>query len=160
MTPEPRASEASREAPVERTVRERRGFDRRSDPTPRVSRFSLRGGRRHRVRRLEELEGSFVDLYGFRLWCVVLWIALMNVADSYFTLLHLQAGGIELNPVAQALLSIGRGGFVLSKSLLIALALLVLCVHKNFFLARIGIWTAAGTYTVLVVYHLALFQVH
>jgi hypothetical protein len=49
---------------------------------------------------------------------------------------------------------------VLSKSLLIGLALLVLCVHKNFFLARAGLWTAAGTYTALVGYHLTLFALH
>lgn len=101
-----------------------------------------------------------MDLYGFRLWCLVLWIALMNVGDSYFTLVHLQAGGIELNPVAQALLGTGRGGFVLTKSVLIALALIVLAIHKNFFLARIGLWTAAGSYTLLVIYHLSLFKAY
>ena len=138
--------------------RRRRRADRRDLPTPRLSRFSFFGGRRRDVRRREEHEGSFVDLYGVRLWCLVLWVALMNVGDSYFTLLHLQAGGIELNPVAQALLGTGRLGFVFVKSFLIGLALLVLAVHKNFFLARVGLWTAAGTYTALVLYHLALFQ--
>ena len=73
-------------------------------------------------------------------------------------MLHLQAGGIELNPVAGALLEAGRGGFVFWKSFLISLALLVLAVHKNFYLARIGLWTAAGTYALLFIYHLSLFQ--
>ena len=83
----------------------------------------------------------------------------MNVGDSYFTLVHLQAGGVELNPVAAALLGTGRGGFVLIKSVLIGLALCVLCLHKNFFLARIGLWTAAGSYTLLFFYHLSLFRI-
>ncbi len=135
----------------------RRGADRRGRPTPRLSRFSLGGGRRRVVRREDEREGSFVDLHGVRLWGLVLWVALMNVGDSYFTLVHLQAGGIELNPVAAALLQSGRFGFVFTKSVLIALALVVLAVHKNFFLARIGLWTATATYTLLVVYHLSLF---
>ena len=104
-------------------------------------------------------EGTFVDLYGPRLWLLILWVALMNVGDSHFTLVHLQAGGIELNPVADFLLGTGRATFVLVKSVLIALALIVLSVHKNFFLARIGLWTAAGTYTALVGYHLLLFRV-
>ena len=137
-----------------------RGPDRRNRSTPRVSRYSFFGGRRHRVRREDEYEGSFVDLYGPRLWMLLLWIALMNVADSYFTLIHLQAGGVELNPVAAALLGAGRTNFVLSKSILIALALVVLCVHKNFLLARLGLWCAAGTYTLLVAYHVSLFFVH
>jgi len=134
-----------------------RGIDRRSRPTPRFSSHALLGGRRRVVRRVEEQEGSFVDLHGARLWCLILWVALMNIGDSYFTLVHLQAGGVELNPVAAALLRTGRFGFVFTKSILIALALVVLAVHKNFFLARVGLWTAAGTYTLLVIYHLSLF---
>jgi hypothetical protein len=136
-----------------------RGPDRRNAPTPRFSRYALWGGRRRKPRRKEEREGSFVDRYGRRLVFLVLWIALMNVGDSFFTLVHLQAGGVELNPVAKLLLTTGRWNFVFVKSILIGLALVVLAVHKNFHLARIGLWTAAGTYTCLVAYHLLLFRV-
>ena len=80
----------------------------------------------------------------------------MNVGDSFFTLLHLQAGGIELNPIAAMMLRAGRLGFVLAKSLLIALPVAVLCVHKNFAMARSGLWIAALTYTALLGYHLYL----
>src|SRR5262245_15193009 len=135
-----------------------RGVDRRRRPTPRISRFALWGGRRRAPRRGGEREGSFVDLYGWRLFLLVVWIALMNIGDSFFTLVHLQAGGVELNPVAKMLLTTGRWNFVFAKSILIGLALIVLAVHKNFHLARIGLWTAAGTYTCLVVYHLLLFR--
>ena len=137
----------------------RRGPDRRVGPTPRISRFSFLGGRRRQFRREEEKEGSFVDRYSIRLWLLILWVALMNIGDSYFTLVHLQAGGIELNPIAGALLGTGRAGFVFVKSVLIALALCVLCLHKNFFLARLGLWIAAGSYTMLFAYHLSLFRV-
>lgn len=132
--------------------------DRRREPTPRFSRYTFFGGRRKSVRRNDEREGSFVDRYSPRLMFLILWIALMNVGDSFFTLIHLQSGAIELNPIALALLTTGRWEFVALKSLLIALALVVLCLHKNFFLARLGLWTAAGTYTVLVAYHLSLFR--
>jgi hypothetical protein len=135
-----------------------RGPDRRRAPTPRISRYTLWGGRRQGPRRGEEREGSFVDVYGRRLFLLVLWIALMNIGDSFFTLVHLQAGGVELNPVARALLTTGRWNFVFAKSILIGLALIVLAVHKNFHLARVGLWTAAGTYTCLVAYHLLLFR--
>jgi len=134
-----------------------RGRDRRNAPTPRLSRYSFLGGRRWEVRRKGEVEGAYVDLYGGRLWMALLWVALLNVADSYFTLIHLQAGGIELNPVADALLTTGRLGFVVWKSLLIGIALLVLCIHKNFYLARAGLMFSASAYTVLLLYHLSLF---
>jgi hypothetical protein len=135
-----------------------RGTDRREAPTRRISRYSFWGGQRRLVRRSDEKEGSFVDRYSTRLWFMILWVSLMNVADSYFTLVHLQNGGIELNPVAAWLLETGRTRFVFYKTLLIGLALVVLCVHKNFFLARVGLWTATATYTALLLYHLSLFE--
>ncbi|MCP3915825.1 MAG: hypothetical protein GY711_09735 [bacterium] len=135
----------------------RTGLDRRSQPTPRFSRYTLLGGRRGAVRRPDEREGTFVDRYGGDVLAAVIWIALMNIGDSYFTIVHLQSGGIELNPVAARLLETGLLGFVLSKSVLIGLALLVLTLHKNFWLARVGLWIAAASYTALVGYHLMLF---
>ena len=134
-----------------------RGSDRRGHPTPRISRWSLGQGRRRASRRDGEREGSFVDRYSRRLWLLILWVAIMNMADSFFTIIHLQNGGIELNPIAAALLESGRTGFVIWKSSLIAVPLLVLCVHKNFVLARVGILAAAATYTALCVYHISLF---
>ena len=136
-----------------------RGADRRSRATPRLSRYSFVGGRRRAFRRDGEGEGSFVDLYNPALMFVIGWVALMNVGDSFFTLFHLQAGGIELNPVADQLLEFGRFHFVFWKSLLISLALLVLCIHKNFFLARIGLWASALSYTLLLGYHIYLLGV-
>lgn len=134
----------------------KRRQDRRSRATPRLSRYSLWGGRRRKIRRQEEREGAYVDLYSPMLLALLAWVALMNSADSFFTLYHLQVGGIELNPFAALLLETGRLGFVLCKSALISLALLVLCVHKNFILARIGLGTSLATYTLLVGYHLWL----
>jgi len=132
--------------------------DRRARPTPRFSRYTFFGGRRRRPRREDELEGTFIDRYSPRASLAVLWVALMNVGDSFFTLVHLQAGGVEVNPVAAQLLRAGRFGFVFTKSTLVAAALLVLVLHKNFPMARIGIWVSALAYTVLNVYHLTLFE--
>lgn len=135
----------------------RRGPDRRKNPTPRFSRYSLFHGRRKSVRRDAEREGTYVDLYGMPAIVAVIWVALMNMGDSFFTLIHLQSGGIELNPVAAYLLTTGRVGFVMAKGVMICAALLVLLLHKNFWLARVGLWVAAGSYTLLNAYHLSLF---
>lgn len=156
MAARPRDPQALANGPDE--ALRQRGPDRRSEPTPRISRFAMGQGRRVGPRRGSETEGAYVDLYSRRLWALLVWVAIMNIADSYFTLVHLQAGGLELNPVADALLRTGRIGFVLSKSALIGVALLVLCVHKNFPLARVGLYVSAGVYTLLVAYHLSLFR--
>jgi len=133
-----------------------RGPDRRQRPTPRFSRYTFFGGRRKAGRRPGENENAFVDRYSPRLLAVMFWIGLMNVGDSFFTLHHIQSGAIELNPVAAWMLTTGRTGFVLLKCALITIPLIVLTLHKNFALARLGIWTAAGAYTVLLAYHIAL----
>ena len=130
--------------------------ERRTRPTPRFSRYTLWGGRRRDLRREGEGDSSFVDQYSVRVWVLVGWVALMNSADSFFTLLHLQDGGIEVNPFAAWMLTAGRTGFVVIKSVLITLPLIVLCLHKNFPLARIGLLIAAGTYTLLCGYHIWL----
>jgi len=145
------------EASLPQDADRRHGSDRRKNPTPRFSRYTFSGGRRVEVRRPGEYEGTYVDRYRNRIVLVVAWVALMNIGDSFFTLLHLQSGGIELNPVAAALLRSGRFGFVFWKSLMIALALLVLVLHKNFWMARLGLWISAGGYTLLNLYHLSLF---
>lgn len=160
MDPTPRDPQPACSSDPESPEPRYRGFDRRKRPTPRFSKYAVVGGRRRAIRRADEREGGFVDLYSPALLCALGWIVLLNLADTFFTLVHLQAGGIELNPVADMLLRTGRIGFVLWKSALIGVALLILCVHKNFILARVGIWTAAGTYTLLVLYHLALFRAH
>ena len=132
--------------------------DRRRGSTPRISRYSLFGGRRRGPRREEEREGSFVDRYDRPLVFILAWVAIANVADSFFTLHHLQAGGIELNPIAEELLRAGHFGFVSIKCALISMALMVLLMHKNFAAARVGIWIAGVAYTLLFAYHLILLR--
>lgn len=131
--------------------------DRRRAPTPRLSIYSVAGGRRRGAQRAGEREGSFVDSYSAWVFLWILWVAAMNVGDSFFTIVHLQAGGVEVNPVAAAMLKTGRFGFVFLKAAVISGALLVLTIHKNFSLARIGLWVSTIAYTALVIYHLTLF---
>jgi len=138
----PRTDPMSDAPPSETTRRAAPGYggpDRRNRPTPRLSRYSFLGGRRHAVH-VEEREGTYVDLYGAWLFFTIAWVALMN-------------------PIAQTLLDLGRTEFVLWKSVMISLALMVLCVHKNFVLAKWGLVAATATYTALFGWHLYLLTV-
>ncbi|MGB0332057.1 MAG: DUF5658 family protein [Planctomycetota bacterium] len=112
--------------------------DRRAEPTPRLSVYSLSGGRRRGAQRAGEREGSFVDTYSAWIFLWILWVAAMNVGDSFFTIVHLQAGGVEVNPVAAAMLKAGRFGFVFLKAVVISVALLVLTVHTTSALRESG----------------------
>ena len=54
------------------------------------------------------------------------------------------------------ILELGSSAFLIQKTFVVGLWLLLLVVHKNFRLARLGLWALAGIYSLLILYHLAL----
>jgi D-alanyl-lipoteichoic acid acyltransferase DltB (MBOAT superfamily) len=54
------------------------------------------------------------------------------------------------------LLEIGEGAFLLQKCIVVGVWLIVLVIHKNFRLARIGLYSLAGVYSLLILGHFAL----
>ncbi|RMH05394.1 MAG: hypothetical protein D6702_00430 [Planctomycetota bacterium] len=135
----------------------RRGPDRRRRPTPILSRYSFYGGRRRGGRRAGETADTFVDLYSFRVWLALSLFLLLNLLDSHFTLIYLQRGGEEGNPVAIALLASGIGTFILVKAVGIGLAAALFCLLKNFKNGRRGVFLALALYQALLLYHLSLY---
>lgn len=136
---------------------EPRAGDRRRRPTPILSRYSLWGGRRRQPRRAGQRPDSFVDLYSLRTWIALSVFMVLNLLDSHFTLIYLQRGGEEGNPVAIALLESGMSTFILVKGSGIGVAALLFCVLKNFRNGRIGVFIALVLYQALLVYHLSLY---
>ena len=118
----------------------------------------LWGGRRRQIRREEEREGAFVDVHGPRLFVMVLAILALNLLDAWFTLLFLQHGGKELNPLVQAVLDLGDDPwpFLLMKTAGIGVLCAYLTLAKNFRSARIGLWFVLAGYTALLGWHLYL----
>jgi len=90
------------------------GIDRRQKPTPFISRYSFFGGRRtDNGRRDGESAPGYVDLYSPRLWALLLFFLALNLLDSHYTMIYLQRGGAEANPVALWLLGLGPWAFLL-----------------------------------------------
>ena len=145
-------------------VVERRRADRRARPTPALSRYSLWGGRRATVRRAEEREGAYVDRHDWNVVLVVLAVLGFNVIDAAATLFFIKEGAaIELNPVADWLMSLGDHVFVWAKTLGIGLILAFLLVSRNFRAARVGLWIVFAIYALLALYHgvlMALYLQH
>lgn len=151
-------TEAGSETPIEDgdPVDERRRVDRRTRPTPILSRYSLFRGRRRDPRRGDEREGSFVDLYSSRLVTLVSVFFFLTVIDSVSTVIYLRKGGVELNPVAQWMLDHGEVEFVLIKGCLTAVCALFVLLHKNFRYAKGAIAIGFGFYFALALWHLYL----
>ena len=138
---------------VQGPIHDRRASqDRRLTPTRLVSRFLLRGARRA-GRRAEEQAHVYVDRPGR--WAAGAFFALLAlcVVDAYLTLRMLSDGGDEANPVMRATLALGSSGFVILKLAATFLCASFLCLHRNWALARAGLWIALAAYVLVLLYH-------
>lgn len=151
-----RASSASENSPGQDEFAERRsGQDRRHRPTSPLRGF-LRRGRRRSGRRKGEIERTYVDSFTPGDVALLLAIFVLNIFDALFTLLWLQRGGGEANPFMAFLLDMGQEAFLLQKCIVVGIWLIVLLIHKNFRLARIGLYSLAGIYTLIIATHFVL----
>jgi len=142
-------------------ARDRRtGPDRRHRPT-RVWDSLRQPGRRIAGRRAGEGGEVYVDRYGRRGVLLVVVILLLNVVDALCTLAWLGRGGMEGNPLMQWVLNAGAEFFLFQKCIVAAVWLIILLVHKNFRIARLGLWMLLVVYGTLALYHglLVLFAV-
>lgn len=131
-------------------------WDRRATPTHVWDSFRRGWKRRADARRVSELEGSYVDVYQPKDLGLLLCILLLNVMDAFFTLGWLQMGGREANAFMEWVLGFGNWVFLVQKCLVVGVWLIVLTVHKNFRVARIGLWSLFSLYSLVILYHFAL----
>lgn len=136
---------------------ERRGApDRRRRPTRLVDTLRWRG-RRRGFRRVGEGRDRYVDCPSRKVIALSLATVLFSVLDGFFTLLHLQEGGREVNPIMGAVLILGIPTFIAVKTTLTGLGVFFLAIHANFRLGRLALAGVAAGYAVLIGYHLLLF---
>ena len=131
--------------------------DRRSQPTPALSKYSFFGGRRRGLPYARGGERTFVDVYGTMVWIALSLFLALNFLDAHFTLIYLQRGGAEGNPVAQLLLNQGIAPFYTWKNLGIGIGAILFCLMKNFPNVRKGVFIVLSFYQLLFFYHLALY---
>ncbi len=118
-----------------KSLKERRsGVDRRHLHL-RAFLYQFSNQRRHSDRRSRSTQ-SYVDVHEPGLLLITLSALLLCIVDSYNTLLLLDLGGSELNPVMRELLDRDATLFFVVKYTLTAFCLMVLVVHKRFFLLK------------------------
>ena len=135
---------------------ERRRTDRRRGPTPALSRYALWGGRRAGERREGPTPHLYVDRYEPWLAGVLVAIGSLCALDAIFTLVYIQNGGAEANPLMARVIEWGPQPFVWLKCGVTNLGLVVLCLHKNFRWVKAVVLSLLGVYTALLGYHLLL----
>jgi hypothetical protein len=108
-------------------------------------------------RRQNREESTDADCLSPRAIVLVLFIVLCSALDALFTLLHVQQGGCEANPIMAMALDQGVTSFVGAKMALTGLGAVLLALHQNFWLGIHGLYALALIYAGLLVYHLILY---
>ena len=140
---------------------ERRNFlDRRRQPTPLFSRYTL-WGRRKTLRRKEDQEkGGYVDRYGPGLLFFITLIVGLNVLDSFFTVIILECGGWEVNPTVRSAIEVYGNKFWVWKFMIVSVNLILLCLRSRFrYVNRIIMWITL-LFLGVILYQIILLQYH
>ena len=94
--------------------------------------YAFAYSRRREKRRDEESAAYYTDWYSAPLFILAVGIALLCVADAFFTLELISRGGSELNPFMAYLLDKGIFLFVGVKMALTVGAIMLLVLHQRF----------------------------
>jgi hypothetical protein len=135
---------------------ERRSLaDRRARPTTLVSALRWQG-RRKGFRRAGEGHRAYVDCLAGRIVGLAVLVCVSSVLDALLTLLHLEDGGCEANPLMYMALAHGPTLFIALKLSITCVAAWFLAAHQQFPLAYRVLHGLALGYGVILHYHLAL----
>jgi hypothetical protein len=140
----------------------RSGRDRRSRPTPMLSRYTFRGRRRGPRRADDPQWNYYVDRPDRQAWAMAVALFVLSACDALFTLFLLDRGAHEMNPFMRHILSYGHGPFLFVKYGLTFFGALMLLLHANYYLYRpwLSVRRIAGVllffYLWLVVYEVFL----
>lgn len=140
---------------------EKRSFkDPRSQPTPLFSRYTF-WGRREVLRRKDDQErGGYVDRYRPGLLFFLILIVGLNVLDSLFTLIILECGGWEVNPIARSAIEVYGEKFWVWKFLLVSVNVILLCLHSRFRYVHRIIMGIALLFLGVILYQIVLLKYH
>ncbi len=130
--------------------------DRRSQPTPGLSRYTLFGRRERLRRRIDQEKGGYVDRYSSGLFIILVSIIGLNVLDALLTMMILEVGGWELNPIVQSVMDLSGEKFWVWKFAIVSLSMVLLCLHSRFKRVMVVCIGSGFIYLVVILYQIFL----
>lgn len=121
-------------ANIESSPENRCSSDRRRKPTSPWAAVFGQGQRIRNRRTREHYQQYFVDRFPFRALAWILLLLTLSIFDAFMTLLLLEQGCEEVNPVMEYLINQGPLSFLVGKYILTAAGIPVLLIFKNHFL--------------------------
>jgi hypothetical protein len=130
--------------------------DRRMQPTPALSRFTFRGRRRAFRRKEDRGRGGFVDQYHSGLLLLLILPIGLTVLDTLFTMMILDDGGLEVNPMVRSSIQLFGDKFWVWKFAIVSIPLVLLCIHSKFRLVVPALKIITAVNIVIVSYQVFL----
>ena len=104
--------------------------------------------------------GAQADPPGVLLQALALFIVLGSCLDAYFTLIHLQNGAREVNPLMNLAIEVGPRFFVAVKTFITGAGVVVLAAIGPKKIRALALGSVAVCYSALLAYHGALFSLY
>lgn len=130
--------------------------DRRRRPTQGLSKFILRGQRTSFRRDEDRGAGGYVDRYGPGLLFLLVLILGLNVLDAFLTMMILEDGGWEMNPVVDFAIQLYGDQFWVWKFVTVSLPLILLCLHSKFRLVMPVLLGISAVYISVILFQVLL----
>jgi hypothetical protein len=105
-------------------------------------------------------EWRTMDHYSPRLLFFLVLIIGLNYLDSCFTLMILEKGGKELNPIVESAISLWGEKFWIWKFALVSVSSVILCLFSRYRRVKIAIVLVSLIYLVLVSYQVVGLNIH
>jgi len=130
--------------------------DRRRRPTQGLSKFILQGQRTSFRRDEDRGAGGYVDRYGPGLLFLLVLILGLNVLDAFLTMMILEDGGWEMNPVVDFAIQLYGDRFWVWKFVTVSLPLILLCLHSKFRLVMLVLLGISAVYISVILFQVLL----
>ena len=107
-------------------------------------------------RKEDQKAGGYVDRYSPILLIFLTSIMGLNILDAFQTIILLNLGGWEVNPIVHSAMRLYGDNFWLWKFFIASASVVFLCLHSKFRKAKPIIVFATVLYIVIVFYHFLL----
>jgi hypothetical protein len=97
-----------------------------------------------------------VDRYGSGLFFLIVLIVGLNILDTLFTMMILEDGGLEMNPIVRSVIQIYGDRFWIWKFATVSVPLILLCLHNKFRLAIPAMLGISAVYMTVVLFQIFL----
>ena len=109
---------------------------------------------------MDQRRGGYVDRYSPSLLFFLLLIVGLNLLDALFTMMILDYGGWEVNPIVRSAMEVYGDHFWIWKFSIVSVNVILLCLHCKFKYVKKIILGICMVYLAIVLYQIRLMAFH